>query len=65
MPSARLLNQVNRILDETLSLFIAAYRKSYGAQYVLIRMIEEWRVKLSNDYIVGAKLWIVFHMTYS
>ena len=51
-----LKNQLIPYLDETLSLFIAAYRKSYGTQHVLIRMIEEWRVKLDNDYIVGAIL---------
>ena len=47
-------NQLIPYLDETLSLFIAAYRKSYGTQHSLIRMIEEWRVKLDNDNIVGA-----------
>ena len=51
-----LKNQLIPFLDETLSLFIAAYKKSYGTQHVLIRMIEEWRVKLDNDYIVGAIL---------
>ena len=43
-------------LDETLSLFIAAYRKSYGTQHVLIRMAEEWRIILDKDYTVGAIL---------
>ena len=51
-----LKNQLIPFLDETLSLFIAAYRKSYGTQHVLIRVIEEWRVKLDNDYIVEAIL---------
>ena len=51
-----LKNQLVPYLDETLSLFIAAYRKAYGTQHVLIRMIEEWRVKLDNDNIVGAIL---------
>ena len=47
-----LKNQLIPYLDETLSLFIAAYRKSYGTQHDLIRMVEEWRIKLDNDYIV-------------
>ena len=51
-----LKNQLVPYLDETLSLFIAACRKAYGTQHVLIRMIEEWRVKLDNDNIVGAIL---------
>ena len=51
-----LKNQRIPYLDETLSLFIAAYRKAYGTQHVLIRMIEEWRVKLDNDNIVGSIL---------
>ena len=65
-----LKNQLIPYLDETLSLFIAAYRKSYGTQHVLIRMIEERRVKLDNDYIVGAvpmdcrKPLITFHTIY-
>ena len=49
-------NQLIPYLDEILSLFIAAYRKAYSTQHVLIRMIEEWRVKLDNDNIVGAVL---------
>ena len=51
-----LKNQLILYLDETLSLFIAAYRKSYGTQHVLIRMVEEWRINLDNDYFVGAIL---------
>ena len=43
-------------LDVTLSLFIAAYRKAYGTQHVLIRTIEERGVKLYNNNIAGAIL---------
>ena len=39
--------------NETLSIFIAAYRKAYGTEHVLIRMIEEWKAKLDSDNIVG------------
>ena len=51
-----LKNQLIPYLDETLSIFIAAYRKAYGTQHVLIRMIEEWKAKLDSDNIVGAIL---------
>ena len=43
-------------LDTTLSIFIGAYRKAYGTQHVLIRLIEDWKAKLDNNYIVGAVL---------
>ena len=51
-----LKNQLIPYLDETLSIFIAAYRKAYGTQHVLIRMIEEWKARLDSDNIVGAIL---------
>ena len=43
-------------LDKTLSVFIAAYRQAYSTQHVLIRLIEDWRSRLDNDYLVGAIL---------
>ena len=43
-------------LDTTLSVFIGAYRKAYGTQHVLIRLLEDWKTKLDNNYIVGAVL---------
>ena len=51
-----LKNQLVSYLHETLSPFITAYRKSYGTQNFLIRMAEEWKIKLDNDCIVGAVL---------
>ena len=51
-----LKNQLIPYLDKTLLLFVAAYRKAYGTQHVLIRMMEELRVKIDNDNIVGAIL---------
>ena len=38
------------------SQFLSAYRKSYGTQHVLIRLIEEFKKYLDNDYVVGAIL---------
>ena len=43
-------------LDKSLSIFIAAYRELHSTQHVLIRLIENWRSKLDNDYIVDAVL---------
>ena len=48
--------QLMPYLDKTLSIFIAAYRERYGTHHVLIRLIEDWRLKLDNDQIVGAVL---------
>ena len=43
-------------LDTYLSPFISAYRKGYSTQHVLTRLVEEWRERLDNNYIVGAIL---------
>ena len=48
--------QIFVYLDTTLSVFIGAYRKAYGTQHVLIRLLEDWKTKLDNNYIVGAVL---------
>ena len=49
-------NQLIPYLDKSLSEFIATYRERYSTQHVLIRLIEEWRLSLDNDYVVGAIL---------
>ena len=36
--------------------FIAAYRKNYNKQYVLLRLLEEWRENLDNNKAVGGIL---------
>ena len=51
-----LKNQLVQHLDYTLSVFIAAYRQTYATQHVLIRLIEDWKTSLDNDYLVGAVL---------
>ncbi|XP_065068178.1 uncharacterized protein LOC135693575 [Rhopilema esculentum] len=43
-------------LDKTLSAFVAAYMKAYNKQHILIKMLEDWKLKLDNDYIVGSVL---------
>ena len=49
-------SQIVSFLDQKLSQFLSAYRKSYGTQHVLIRLIEEFKKYLDNDYVVGAIL---------
>ena len=43
-------------LDKYLSPFISAYWKRYSTQHVLKRLVEEWRERLDNNYIVGTIL---------
>ena len=38
------------------SVFIGAYRKVYGTQHVLIKLLEDWKPRLDNNYIKGALL---------
>ena len=40
-------------MDKYLSPFISAYRQNYSTQYVLIRLLEEWRQGLDNNFVVG------------
>ena len=51
-----LKEQLMPFLDNTLSNFVAAYRKAYSTQHVLIRLVEDWKAKLDNNFIVGAVL---------
>ena len=43
-------------IEMFLSPFLAAYRKSYSTQHVLVKMIEEWRENLDKNFFVGAVL---------
>ena len=43
-------------LDKYLSPFISAHRKGYSTQDVITRLVEEWRERLDNNYVVGAIL---------
>ena len=51
-----LKEQLSPFLDKTLSIFIAAYRTAYSTQHVLIKLIEEWKSKLDNNFIAGSVL---------
>ena len=43
-------------LGKYFSPFISAYRKEDSTQHVLTRLVEEWRERLDNNYIVTAIL---------
>ena len=43
-------------LGNTLSVFIAAYKRAYGTQQVLIHLIEDWRFHLDSNFLAGATL---------
>ena len=43
-------------MEEYFSPLISAYSTSYSSQHVIIRLLEEWRIKLDNNFAVGAVL---------
>ena len=51
-----LKEQLIPFLDKTLSIFIAACRTAYSTQHVLIKLMEEWKSKLEDNFIVGSVL---------
>ena len=42
--------------DKILSKFVSAYRKPYGSNRVLLKLIEEWKKSLDDKNIIGAVL---------
>ena len=51
-----LYNQLNAHFNNILSQFLSAYRKHFSTQHVLLRIIENWKLHLDNNKIVGALL---------
>ena len=49
-------SQIVAYIDIKLSKFLSAYRRSYGTQHVLMRLIEEWKQKLDKNFVCGAVL---------
>ena len=43
-------------MDKYLSPFISAYRQNYSTQHVLIRLLEEWKEDLDNNFVVRGVL---------
>ena len=46
--------QLTKTVEELFSPYISAYRKNYSTQHVLIRLIENWKEKLDQNFYVGA-----------
>ena len=57
-------------MNDHFSPFVAAYRENYNTQHVIIRLLQERRLDLDNNYVVGAvitdlsKALIAYHTTY-
>ena len=49
-------NSLTPFVDNFLSVFISAYRKTYSSNHVLIRLIENWKKSLDSKKFVGAVL---------
>ena len=49
-------NQHNSVLNNIFSPYLTAYRESYSTEHVLIRLLEEWRDNLDNNYTLGGVL---------
>ena len=49
-------NYLMKSMDNNFSPYVSAYRASYSTQYVLLRLIEEWKTNLDNNFVVGAVL---------
>ena len=51
-----LKTQLVKKMNKLLSPFISTYRELYNTKHVPIRLIEEWRKNLDNNYFIGAVL---------
>ena len=49
-------NYLMKSMDNFFSPYLSAYRASYSTQHVLLRLIEEWKTNLDNNFAVGAVL---------
>jgi len=49
-------NSLSAYAENILSDFIAAYRKTYSSNHVLLRLIENWKKSLDNKNFVGTVL---------
>ena len=49
-------HQLQSLLNNIFSPYLAAYRESYSTQHVPVRLLEEWKENLDNNYTVGRAL---------
>ena len=48
--------QISNFMENLFSPYVSAYRKGFSTQHVLIRLIEEWKKALDDNYVVGSIL---------
>ena len=51
-----LKNHLVFFMNQLISNLVSAYRKNCSSQHVLLRLLEEWRKCLDNNYVVGGVL---------
>ena len=51
-----LKNHLVSSMNQHISNLVSAYRKNHNSQHVLIRLLEEWRKCLDNNYVVSGVL---------
>ena len=51
-----LLEKFKPVINTFLSKFIAAYRENYSSSHVLIRLIENWKQALDENFVAGTVL---------
>ena len=56
MSESYIHNSLIPFVDNFLSFFISAYRKTYSSNHVLIRLIENWKQSLDKNRSIGAVL---------
>ena len=44
---------IDEVMNKYVSPFISAYRQNYSTQHVLVRLLEEWREGLDNNFVVA------------
>ena len=49
-------NQLSDYFDDIFNPFLAAFRKGFGCQSTLLRLLEDWRKALDNDKSAAAVL---------
>ena len=55
-----LKNRLVSFINQHISNLNSAYRKNYSSQHVFLRLLEEWRKYLDNNYVVGVVLMDLF-----
>ena len=51
-----IFDQLTKHANHFLSIFVSAYRKMYGTQHILIRLLEEWGEQIDHNKILGTVL---------